>query len=225
MAPKIPAVIHCKSKNTLDHELSIVREGLELEETEDNWDKIANALLRLSAVSQGCSAELLPQLITATKSMARPINHAIMSERSRLSGAATDFITSLGTNLRRSFEPLMPHFIPALLTQATKSNKIFISRAKTGLVAIAENVQSPALLPFLRLAVTDKSASLRLVAVDVVMICLNCYNPPDLESPARVDDIEAVIRTTARDASADVRKSSRKVFEAYKVLFPQRVDR
>ena len=56
------------------------------------------------------------------------------------------------------------------------------------------------------------------------MACLNCYNPPDLEVPARAEDVEAVIKATARDSSADVRKSSRKVFEAYKILLPTRVN-
>jgi hypothetical protein len=37
--------------------------------------------------------------------------------------------------------------------------------------------------------------------------------------------VEDVIRATARDASADVRKLSRKVFEAYKALLPERVDK
>jgi hypothetical protein len=53
---------------------------------------------------------------------------------------------------------------------------------------------------------------------------MNCFNPPDLEKEGRAQDIESAIRLAARDASADVRKISRKVFEAYKVLLPSRVD-
>ena len=57
------------------------------------------------------------------------------------------------------------------------------------------------------------------------MACLNCFNPPDLEKDVRARLVEDVIRVTARDASADVRKVSRKVFEAYKALLPRRVDK
>jgi hypothetical protein len=54
---------------------------------------------------------------------------------------------------------------------------------------------------------------------------MNCFNPPDLEKENRALEIEAAIRLSARDANADVRKVSRKIFEAYKELLPDRVDR
>lgn len=54
---------------------------------------------------------------------------------------------------------------------------------------------------------------------------MNCFNPPDLEKDARARDIEAVIRATARDAQAEIRAVSKKIFEAYKLLLPNRIDR
>ncbi|KAH8107475.1 clasp N terminal-domain-containing protein [Phellopilus nigrolimitatus] len=224
MAPKIPAVITCSSGSMLDYELNIVADGLGLIESEDSWDKIALALTRFTALTNGCAADFPAALVAAAKMHARPIANSLNSERSRLSGASTDLLTALALNLTRPFEPLIPLFVPPLLALATRSNKIFIARARNCLQTIVEHVQSPALLPFLRMAVSDKSTSLRLVATDLVAACLNCYNPPDIENPHRAEDIETVVRSTACDASADVRKSSRKVFEAYKILLPARVD-
>lgn len=91
-------------------------------------------------------------------------------------------------------------------------------------MTIVEHVQSPLLIPYFRNSVTDKSLSLRLTATELVLACLNCFNPPDLESIQRAEDIETVIRATATDSSSEVRKSSRDVFEAYKILLPSRVD-
>ncbi|KAL5528747.1 hypothetical protein ACEPAF_7884 [Sanghuangporus sanghuang] len=224
MAPKIPSVISCSSTALLEYELSEVRAGLEIMETEDSWDKILNALLRLNAIAIGSAADYPSQLIAACKSFVRPLINSLTSERSRLSGAATDVLTSLATHLQRAFEALIPHFVPTLLTLAARSNKIFIARAKACLLAIVENCQSPAILPLLRHAISDKSVALRLTVVELVVACLNCFNPPDLEAPNRPEDIEIVIRATARDPNADIRKSSRKAFEAYKILFPSRVD-
>ncbi|KAL5485491.1 hypothetical protein ACEPAI_8133 [Sanghuangporus weigelae] len=224
MAPKIPSVISCSSPALLEYELSEVRAGLEIMETEDSWDKILNALLRLNAIVIGSAADYPSQLIAACKGFVRPLINSLTSERSRLSGAATDVLTSLVTHLQRTFEALIPHFVPTLLTLAARSNKIFIARAKACLLAIVENCQSPAILPLLRHAISDKSVALRLTVVDLVVACLNCFNPPDLEAPYRAEDIEVVIRATARDPNADIRKSSRKAFEAYKILFPSRVD-
>jgi CLIP-associating protein 1/2 len=119
----------------------------------------------------------------------------------------------------------MPLFFPTLLILCTRTNKVFITRARACILAFIESTQLPVILTYLSDASRDKSVSLRLTAVDSVLACLNCFNPPDVEKDARAKIIEDVIKATARDASADVRKVSRKVFDAYTVLLPNRVDK
>jgi hypothetical protein len=92
-------------------------------------------------------------------------------------------------------------------------------------LTIIETTQLPSILSYLLLSLQDKAMSMRLTAMESVLACLNCFNPPDIEKEARALDIENAIRATARDANADVRRTSRKVFEAYKVLLPGRVER
>ncbi|EIW62822.1 uncharacterized protein TRAVEDRAFT_34135 [Trametes versicolor FP-101664 SS1] len=164
-------------------------------------------------------------LFAALRASSRPINSALISERTRLSGTATDFISAAVSALDRSFEPLLPQYFPTLLTVCTRANKVFVNRGKGCIHAVIEYTQSPAILHYLVEAVKDKSVSLRLAASEAVMLCLNTFNPPDLEKEARAKDIEAIIRATAVDANADVRKVSRKIFDAYKILLPGRVQR
>lgn len=133
-------------------------------------------------------------------------------------------MASLAEGLSRQFEPLVPVYFPTLLSMTTKSNKVFVGRARGCILAIIEYAQLPSLIPHLRRAIGDKSKSLRLVATDATLACLKCFNPPDLEVNARAEDIETIIRSTARDADADVRKSSRQVFDAYCMILPGRVD-
>ena len=224
MAIKVPSSIACSTSTQLDHELDLVRDGIELTESEENWDKILAALLRITALANGSASDYPTQLVAGCKRFARPINNSLNSERRRLSGAATEMLTVLATNLERAFEPLIPVFVPGLLSLASRPNKVFISRSKACLKVIVEYCQSPAIIPMLRNAVGDKAITVRLTATDTVLTCLNCFNPPDIEHPARAEDIESVIRATARDASADVRKSSKQVFQAYSVLLPHRVN-
>ncbi|KIP04841.1 hypothetical protein PHLGIDRAFT_75210 [Phlebiopsis gigantea 11061_1 CR5-6] len=61
-------------------------------------------------------------------------------------------------------------------------------------------------------------------AIDVVA-CLQGFNPPDLQRDARGQEVEALIKSTATDANADIRKISKRIFEAYTILLPGRVDR
>lgn len=203
--------------------MQLVAEGLALEESEDTWERIARAIQRLNALAKGSATDFPKETVAAVRTHVRPIISALNSERSRLNGAATDLVVNLATQLGRQFGPLLPHLAPTLLGLSTRTNKLLISRAKSCLLAIAEYAQLTNLLPLLRDAVTDKSLSLRLVSSEVALKCLNCFDPSNLETNARAEDIECMIRSTARDASADVRKVSRSLFEAYKILLPQRV--
>ena len=214
----------CESNEAWEREVRLVGDGLALEESEDTWDRITSAVQRLTALTEGSAAGYPQDFVTLVRSHVRSLTSALNSERSRLSGAATDLIVSLATQLGQDFNPLLPHFGPTLFGLASRSNKLFISRAKASLLAIAEHAQPPNLLAQLREASNSKSLSQRLVVAEVLLKCLNCFDPLELQPNARAEDIESVIRFAAKDASADVRKVSRKLFEAYKILLPQRVN-
>ena len=49
------------------------------------------------------------------------------------------------------------------------------------------------------------------------------HHAPPAINVWRAKEIEAVIRVTAVDANADIRKTARKIFDAYKILLPGRV--
>lgn len=206
-------------------ELELTRASLSLAETEETWETISNGLQRVIALSKGGACEYPTTLTTCIRSMYRPISAAAASERSRLSAAAVDCVAALAMGLGPSFDPLIPLFIPTLLSLCSRPNKIFISRAKATLQTIIDQTQLISLLPFFVGALRDKSTTLRLIAIESVLACVQCFNPPDLEKDARARDIENAIRLTATDASADVRKISRGVFDAYKILLPLRVQR
>jgi hypothetical protein len=217
--------LQCDSPNTFKHEVDSVRTVLALAETEESWDTIAKGITHLTDFCKNGACNFSAEIVPSMRMLSRPLNNAMCSERSRLSGAAIDLLSTLACGLGSEMEPLLPLFFPTLLTLCTRTNKVFITRARTCIFAFIENTQLPAILPFLSEASKDKSVTLRLAAAESVLACLNCFNPPDLEKEVRASLIEEVIRATARDASADVRKVSRKVFEAYKALLPGRVDK
>ncbi|KAH9929549.1 clasp N-terminal domain-containing protein [Epithele typhae] len=162
-------------------------------------------------------------LVSALRSTVRPVNSAINSERTRLSGNATDLLTMAVTALASEFEPLVPHYFPALLNLCTRTNKVFITRAKAAITALVENTHAPSIIHYSFVSITDKSVSLRLAAAETLLACLKTFNPPDLEKEQRAKEIEAAIKATAIDASADVRKVGKQLWEAYKILLPARV--
>ncbi|EED77467.1 predicted protein [Postia placenta Mad-698-R] len=147
MAPPPPTIIHCSSLADYEYQMTSLRDPILIPETEETWDRIANAMIRMTALVRGNAADYPLETVANVRPVSRPLNSAASSERTRLSGVAIELLT-----------------------------------------------------------------------------CLNGFNPPDLEREPRAREIEGTIRLTATDASADVRKIAKKIFEAYKQLLPRRVE-
>ncbi|KAI0085118.1 clasp N terminal-domain-containing protein [Irpex rosettiformis] len=210
-------------KMTLEIELQGVKDTLSLKESEDTWGAIANALVTLKQAIQHNSTELPDKLVVTLRAHAQAINNAATSERSRLSGHALDLLSTSVIELGNTFDPLLSLFIPTLLTLSSRPNKVFVSRARDCLNTIVSCTQSSVVLPLLVHHIHDKSTSVRLTVAETALTYLNCANPPDVQREARAKDVELLIKAAAVDANADVRKYGRDLFDAYKVLLPERV--
>ncbi|KAK0212992.1 clasp N terminal-domain-containing protein [Desarmillaria ectypa] len=212
------------SANDVKLRIESIVPRLTLIETEESWDTIATSITTLTQVCKDGGCEYPEVIVPSLRSLSTPITCAIKSERTRLSGVAIDCITELATGLGTSLEPLLPVFFPTLLSLCARTNKVFVTRARACILVIIESTQLPSILPYFVHSIKDKSTSLRLVAAEGVLTCMNCLNPPDLEKEVRAREVENLIKATTRDANADVRKTGRKVFDAFKVLLPNRVD-
>lgn len=213
------------SASVLKHELDKLNRTLNTVETEDSWESISKSIQSLSVMCQNGACDWPEEFIPALRVLSRPLISAMNSERTRLSGVAIDLIGSVASGLGSTFEPLLQIFFPVLLALSGRTNKVITTRARACIIVIIETTQLPSILPYCLQSVKDKSTSLRLTAAEGTLTCMNCFNPPDLEKDTRAREIEDIIRATARDANADIRKVSRKIFEAYKLLLPGRVDR
>lgn len=220
-----PAFHSVHQSTTLKQQIDIRKQILFLQETEDSWETISHCINSLCDVCRNGAFDFAADLIPIIQSISRPLTNAMNSERTRLSGTAMDLVSVLASGLGAGFDPLLPIFFPVLLTLCSRTNKVVIVRARTCIFTIVEATQLPSILPYFLRSIKEKSAHLRLVAVEGTLMCMNCFNPPDLEKERRALDIEAIIRATARDAHADVRRIGKKVFGAYKLLLPSRVER
>ena len=70
-------VYQCESAQELQQEISVLRETLSLEETEETWDRIARALARFSAIVKGGGFKFEKELVHGVKAAARPIASAV----------------------------------------------------------------------------------------------------------------------------------------------------
>ncbi|KAJ4468284.1 clasp N-terminal domain-containing protein, partial [Lentinula aciculospora] len=165
------------------------------------------------------------EIITTLREVHRPINSAMKSERTRLSGPAIDLIATMASELGTDFELLLHLFFPTLLLLCTRTSKVVVGRARKCIMCIIETTQLVAVVPYFVQSIRDKSVSLRTVAAECTLACLNSLNPPDLEKEERTKDIEAFIKISIRDANAEVRKTGKQIFQAYELLLPNRAER
>ncbi|EPQ29888.1 uncharacterized protein PFL1_02561 [Pseudozyma flocculosa PF-1] len=194
---------------------------LALPETEDSWQKLDRALARLQAITKGGAAKF-PEYIPLLKQIAAPINNSLLSERTRLSGTAGDLINSVAPRLVERFDALVPIFVPTLLAICARTNKVAVKRAEKSLVLICKHCKLPSLVPLLKDAARDKSQGLRAVAMGCILALLESTEKAKLAR--RISDIEASIKGSATDSNPEVRQISKRVFELYIAMWPERVE-
>ena len=164
-------------------------------------------------------------MLASIHSLSKPLNHAISSDRNTLSNAAIELVNSLLAGLGPSFTSLASLFIPSLLGLCARTNKVFTGPSKDCIFSIVRSIRSPSLLPLIAESLNQKSASVRSVAAECILAYLNCLNPPEIVNDARARLVEDVIKLTATNANAGVRRTGKMIFEAYKSLLPDNVER
>jgi hypothetical protein len=181
--------------------------------------------VQITACCNNGGCKFPTELLAGIRSLSKTLNHAINSDRTSLSGAAIDLLTSLSTGLGPSFASLLPLFFPTLLGLCARTNKVFTTRAKLCIFAVIKDTQSTSALPCFAESLRHRAPSVRLVAAEGILMYLSCLKLPIIENVSRACLLEEIIKMAARDASAEVRQAGTRIFEAYKVLSPGRVER
>src|ERR1700733_40489 len=199
-------------------------------ETEENWDRMERAFLVLASVVRGGAYKLDADFVPGIRTIARSTTNAVsllygvdspgssclyvqqmLSDRSRLSGPAVELLTVIGARMGIKFEPLIPLYIPTVLKLCTRSGKIYVNRAQNCLKLFAAYCRVPPLVTLLKESITDKSVTLRFAATDALHDLLSTSVRDGLPRRGRwVEDVEIMIKITARDASPETRKMSRR---------------
>ncbi|KAJ8590436.1 hypothetical protein M405DRAFT_897003 [Rhizopogon salebrosus TDB-379] len=206
----------CYSTLILKGELKTLHRKLSLPDT-TSWEQDIVQTTQCCS-SSGCeySADIVPIVHSLSQQLIRAIN----SERCSLSGSATELLIVLSSGLGRSFAPLVPIFFPTVLGLCARTNGLFIARAQACILAMIRGTQSPFILQCLADSVNHKLASVRLIAAEGVHVYLHCFKIRAVDTETRARLVEAVIKSTALDANADVQHVGKKILDAYTAFFP-----
>ncbi|WFD30272.1 very-long-chain enoyl-CoA reductase [Malassezia sp. CBS 17886] len=163
------------SEEDLERHVAPVRAVLALRETEDSWQRIDKALAQFQLFAKG-GATKLASYVSLVKELSPGIARSLLSERTKLSGTASDVINSIAPRLGERFAPLLPVFVPPLLQLCARTNKVAIKRA-------------------------EKSLHLIFVALGSLVVLVDACDPDRFQK--RVPDLERTVRQLATDPSAE----------------------
>lgn len=136
------------------------------------------------------------------------------------------------TRLSTHFQPLLHIYLPTILRLLCRTNKLYITRASACLNSIITHTRL--LGDVLKHIVAEwraeagKSSSFREKCAEALGVMLGTTDAAfvvDKESlERRMEDLEWVIRIGATDREPKVRSEIKKCWEAYKGLWPERVN-
>ncbi|PVU94160.1 hypothetical protein BB560_005956, partial [Smittium megazygosporum] len=192
----------CDSTQDLERKLDCIFSDLSLDETEDSWSKIDASLKNLASLSIA-GALKYPVFVSGLESNSSFISRSILTERTRLSGTALDFISTLSQQNELKFRQvsnLFVHDIIKLCAPSKNSSKILRSNvSKVLLTAIQE------------IGTGDSGFS----------------DPAKEKAEASqyFEAIESTIACTAVDAEVTVRSTAKTIYEVYTTKYPENKDK
>ncbi|PRQ77736.1 CLASP N terminal-domain containing protein [Rhodotorula toruloides] len=226
-----PDKVPINSPADLRDEVDALLAVLQLNETEDTWEKINKALKRFQAVVRGGACRFTDEFVAAMRDprMAKGVCRSLTTERGALSGTALEMVASC-TRLGPSFAPLLAVYLPSVLRLFARPNKVYVTRAASTAASIIRNTRLGEVLRFIVLEWRNeggKSASFREQAAAAVAVMLGCdtgslaVEKDSLER--RIEDLEWVIKTGAVGREVTVRADMKKCWEVYRREWPDRV--
>jgi len=100
-----------------------------------------------------------------------------------------------------------------------------VTRSQATIALIIGYCHLPSIVPHLLTACKDsKIATGRIAGAEGILRALNKWDWEQKDIKTKIGDVEEALRLTGRDKDPAVRQISRKVFEAYKTLFPDRLE-
>jgi len=146
----------------------------------------------------------------------------MLSDRGKLSGVATDFLTSMAPRLASAFITLIPLYVPPLIKLLARPNKVYLRRAEKSLMTIAQYCPSPAFIAMIRTGVEDKSDTCRRSCGAVMAFILENWEVSWMGNKGMAD-IEDAMKKMATERDAEVRKIAKGMWETYNMHYADRV--
>ena len=143
----------------------------------------------------------------------------MLSERTKLSGMAVEFVGDLVILLRDKFDGLIDACFVPLLKLCMRSNKVFVNRATCCATKVLTWCRSARYFDKLIEYSTSSNKSVRICVAECFSVLLQLYSAQFLHEycPLLVN----YLTNSLADATVEVRDHSKKAFLLFQTAFPQ----
>ncbi|KAF9199677.1 hypothetical protein BGZ49_010178 [Haplosporangium sp. Z 27] len=188
-------------------------------ETEHNWAAKETAIKTLGSACNSSTSQN-QEFLLFMKNHRKSFHESLLTERTRLSGAACEMVEKLSTAMGRDFGLHFPDlFTGALLKVCARTNKVMVTRAVKALTSIINSGCTPT-LPKVCQAFATNNKTQRIACIGLIASCIAQFNSQELEP--FLASFEPVLKEGVSDAAPEVRDTSRKSFKVYAEKFPER---
>ncbi|KAJ9101103.1 hypothetical protein QFC21_003321 [Naganishia friedmannii] len=217
--------IPCPAVETLLWELEKLEEALEGAEKEETWERFERGILRFAAVTRGGGHKFTEVYIEGmgVKGLGPRVVECMLSDRGRLSGVATDFLTSMAPRLGPNFSSLIPLYIPPTIRLLARPNKVYLRRAEKCLLTIVAHCPLPSLITLIRFGTQDKNEACRRSCGGALERILREWDRELIGNKGLVE-LEVAMKRMATEKDAEVRKIGKRMWENYAAKWPERIE-
>ncbi|KAG0175741.1 hypothetical protein DFQ28_003219 [Apophysomyces sp. BC1034] len=218
--PKKP--IRISSKSDLDKEVKRAVQLFKQKETEETWELFNQALKNVTTWTLEDKAHAYEGFVDHIRLLQKPIIKALTTERTRLSATATDLLKGLSQAMQRDYEIIHDLFMPTLLRQFARTNKVLLARSLDCYKTIITNAKVPKSVPRLcNILKNNKepNKSVRSCIADCLQKLMEVNDVADIQK--YTTDIEAAIQTAAMDSAPEVRLGIRSCYKTYCDKLPE----
>ncbi|KAJ2515517.1 hypothetical protein H4217_005122 [Coemansia sp. RSA 1939] len=195
---------------------------LDVVEHEETWQQIDDALKNLTQLVKA-GATKLDTFAPSMKQVAKHVNGAISSERTRLSATALGLVEEMSRQMETRFHPVNEMVFQTVLKICARANKVFVTRGVSCLTTVITYSHASEQAPHVcRAATTDANKTMRASAAKLLMSMVSCCTVPELAPHMAV--VEKAIASGVVDANPDARTTSRQTYEIFVKRFADRVD-
>ncbi|CDS06145.1 hypothetical protein LRAMOSA08673 [Lichtheimia ramosa] len=193
-------------------------------ETDETWQLFNAALNNIKNWVEHSNAHEYEGFGKHLKSLRDGINHALLSERTRLSGAAVELVKTLAKTMQRDYEPFHDMFHGSLVRMLARTKKVIVAQALDCLKTVIAASKLPRLIPRFSAMLTNNNKlqvtnnSTLSSAATCLELCIQNNTPEHIQP--HIQSLEAAIRAGIIKPSAEVRTAVRACYKAYASKMP-----